>query len=338
MKALYKLPYSDTYMRMYHEGTPTILHGYEELDGKEGFVIAPFSISEDNPLLLIPVVGAEIETKTLPPTLPNDVEGGCMCDCKGDVDDSYRKDFECFHQAIEEGRFAKLVLARTSTRELPEEADTEKLFLEACRRFPRAMVMLFSTYQSGTWLIASPEILLDRQDGHLCTMALAGTMPYAEGLPEWTEKNKHEQNIVERYIEEIVTSLSTQVIKDGPRTVRAGSLFHLRTDFRFRAEDNFPIGQLVAKLHPTPAVSGLPKAEAWKFVIENETTNRRYYSGFAGPLNVLGETHLYVSLRCMNINGSILTSYAGGGLMPESNVDDEWKETEMKMLALSTRK
>lgn len=338
MKALYRLPYSDTIVRMHHEGAPIILDEYEELDGKEGFVIAPFSISKDNPLLLIPAEGAEIETSTLSTALPSDGEGCCMRDCKGEVDETYRRDFERFHKAIEEGRFAKLVLARTSTRDLAEEADPEELFMEACRCFPRAMVMLFSTPQSGTWLIASPEILLDRQEGHLCTMALAGTMPYAEGLPEWTEKNKHEQNIVERYIENIVLSLSTHVIKDGPRTVRAGSLLHLRTDFRFRAEDNFPIGQLVAKLHPTPAVSGLPKAEAWKFVMQNESTNRRYYSGFAGPLNVLGETHLYVSLRCMNINGSILTSYAGGGLMPESNVDDEWKETEMKMLTLSTRK
>lgn len=335
MKALYRLPYSDSYLRMYHEGTPTILHGYEELDGKEGFVIAPFCISEDTPLLLIPARGAEIETKTLSAVLPRDGENG-SCEWTRDVDESYRKDFECFHKAIEEGHFAKLVLARTSTRELPEEADTEELFLEACRRFPRAMVMLFSTPQSGTWLIASPEILIDRQESNLRTMSLAGTMPYAEGLPEWSEKNKHEQNIVERYIENIINTLSAQVIKDGPRTVRAGALLHLRTDFRFRADEDFPIGQLVARLHPTPAVSGLPKADAWKFIMQNETTTRKYYSGFAGPLNLLGETHLYVSLRCMNVEGKSLTSYAGGGIMPESNVEDEWKETEMKMLTLTT--
>ena len=44
------------------------------------------------------------------------------------------------------------------------------------------------------------------------------------------------------------------------------------------------------------------------------------------------ETHLYVSLRCMNIHqGGKFDLYAGGGLLAESEMEKEWLETEAKM-------
>ena len=49
-----------------------------------------------------------------------------------------------------------------------------------------------------------------------------------------------------------------------------------------------------------------------------------------GPLG-LDETHLYVSLRCMNIDGSICHLYAGGGLLKDSILNQEWLETEAKL-------
>lgn len=326
--ALYRLPYADTYTEIRHDGEPLILYALEDLQDKEGFVIAPFNITEKTPLILIPSKESLIEEKNIKVAKDIDKEG------KGKeinpISESYKKDFEKFHGAIAEGRFAKLVLARTS--EQPKEGcDLSDLFFSICEEYPRAMVILFSSTQSGTWLMATPEILLDKQKSLFRTMALAGTMPYDEGLPQWSEKNKHEQNIVERYIEGIITPLCTQIIKDGPQSVRAGNLVHLRTDFRFHI-NNTSVGELISKLHPTPAVCGLPKEEARDFILKNESTKRKYYSGFAGPLNLNGETHLYVSLRCMNIQDDKIVVYAGGGIMKESVVEDEWKETELKLI------
>ena len=107
---------------------------------------------------------------------------------------------------------------------------------------------------------------------------------------------------------------------------------HLRTDFRFHLKSEVSTAELLAKLHPTPAVCGLPKDEAKEFIIKNESIDRKYYSGFAGPLNLNGETHLYVSLRCMNIVDNQYIVYAGGGIMSESVVEEEWKETELKII------
>jgi exoribonuclease R len=80
------------------------------------------------------------------------------------------------------------------------------------------------------------------------------------------------------------------------------------------------------------AVCGIPKDEARRFILQHEHQSRKYYSGFVGPISPKGKTHLYVSLRCMNIldDGSC-ELYAGGGLLKESEMEKEWKETEAKM-------
>lgn len=325
--AKYRLPYSDTFIEVCHSGEPVLLHEIKELQGKRGFVITPFEPSDDTPLVIIPSEDADIAERPCPKeTIDFDKDTEIK-----PIAESYKNDFKKFHDALVSGRFAKLVLARTSVQKKTTE-DNDTLFCYFCQKYPRAMVMLFDTPQTGTWLMATPEILLDRQKSLYRTMALAGTMPYVEGLPLWSDKNKHEQNIVEQYIEKTISPYCDQIIKDGPQTVRAGNLIHLRTDFRFHLKDNASAADLLSMLHPTPAVCGLPKTEARQFILDNESIDRRYYSGFAGPYDLNGETHIYVSLRCMNIAADHYTIYAGGGIMKESVAEEEWKETELKLI------
>ena len=50
-----------------------------------------------------------------------------------------------------------------------------------------------------------------------------------------------------------------------------------------------------------------------------------------GMLDPQSDTHLYVSLRCMNIDGNCCHLFAGGGLLRESTGEQEWQETEAKL-------
>lgn len=328
--ARYRLPYSDNYTELHHPGPPLVLPSLEALDGRQGFVIAPFEISEDTPLVLIPAEGTEQkEQRLLPVPLPFASSGNTASNEPSSV---YAEDFARFSLAVRNGQFGKLVLSRTEECPLPDGLDADALFFRACHAFPRAMVMLFSTPLTGAWLVASPEILIDYQAPYFCTMALAGTMPHSDGLPKWSEKNQREQHVVEQYISDTLVPLADRIIKDGPRTVQAGNLLHLRTDFRFVPRHDVSLGQLLQSLHPTPAVCGLPKAEALDFIRHNETSARRYYTGFAGPLALRGETHLYVTLRCLELTEGKAILHAGGGIMPDSVLEDEWRETCHKML------
>ena len=91
------------------------------------------------------------------------------------------------------------------------------------------------------------------------------------------------------------------------------------------------LGNVIADLHPTPAVCGMPKALAQDFILREEHLYRAYYSGFTGPLNVWKTTHFFVSLRCMQLLDNRCILYAGGGLLTASNEQSEWNETELKL-------
>jgi len=349
--AIYRLPFADRcFLIRQTSGQPEELPSPTELSGREGFVVAPFSLSEETPMLLIrPDEVEEI-------SLMSREEWGVRSENSSSIgsensfsmrsentsrseidksnDDSasqYRIDFANFHAQLQQGAFQKLVLARRVREHTAQEVKPMDLFYSACRLYPRMFISLVSSERSGTWLTASPEVLIDGEGDSWRTMALAGTMRYTE-QPEWNDKNREEQQLVATYITETLEHFTGDFTEEGPYTTRAADLAHLRSDFRFRLTDPRCIGELLGALHPTPAVCGLPKQRAFEFIRHNESAPRRYYSGFMGPLFPLtAATHIYVSLRCMQIIGTDYDLYAGGGILPESVMEQEWQETEMKL-------
>ena len=148
---------------------------------------------------------------------------------------------------------------------------------------------------------------------------------------EWSEKNQREQAFVSDYIRKTVKQFGSKITEKGPYTARAGELVHLKTDFNFQLKDASNLGNILKELHPTPAVCGLPKQEAYTFIEENEGFDRNYYAGIIGWLDPQEDTSLYVNLRCMKIKGKKSILYAGGGILPSSTLETEWEETQQKL-------
>ena len=368
--AIYRLPYQkECTLMIQHEGEPLKLKSYTELNGKHGFVMAPFAVSPDQPILLIEAddvrkgeilrsvecgVWSEIcfeymnsqEQKTVSQDyshstlhIPHSTNLSSR--------QRYHIDFSNFHSNLLNGEFQKIVLSRCVQEPRKEEQLPMTLFQTACELYPRMFISLVYTPQSGMWLMATPEILLEGGGNDWHTIALAGTMklegeslsfdsPPVKGEARlsdiaWTTKNIQEQRYVATYLMECLEHFSSQITEEGPYTARAANLVHLRSDFNFVLEDTRRIGELIRALHPTPAVCGLPKQQTFDFIRRNESQSRRYYSGFSGPFNPEVETHLFVSLRCMQILDDCYCLYAGGGLLRDSVEDQEWEETEAKL-------
>ncbi len=341
--AYYRLPFEDTYTEIAQEsGEPAIVRSFDELKCRHGFIIAPFAVSDDCPIVII-----EGEATQHDIIYKQRSDNPFVAPKHSAVSASYSNIFSSFHSRLVAGDFRKIVLARVAVEEAKKEIDMKDLFLHACSLYPRLFVALVSAPQTGTWLVATPEILLDGSHGEWHTMALAGTMtltgeqlafdnPPTGGRVvsddiRWSDKNISEQRYVATYINDCLARFATDIVEDGPYTTRAGNLVHLRSDFSFRLADNADAGRLIAALHPTPAVCGLPKETAKQFIIDNEPAPRRYYSGFMGPFDADGDTHLYVSLRCMELTDGRYRLHAGGGLLKDSRMEQEWEETEAKM-------
>lgn len=354
--ALYRLPRQPSVnVLVQTHGEIEKLGDYKDLDGCSGFVIAPFAISEETPLLLMkPDIRLQVNGKNAYVDICRVLGAGQDTHYlrSGNQDpqsekaqrEIYSQDFRKFHKALREKRFRKLVLAR-QTRVSTRIQNPIDLFSRACELYPRMFISLFSTSRSGTWLMATPEILLSGNVGKFWkTMALAGTMalegkdlgfdnPTLDNVQDirWSQKNIQEQRYVATYVAECIRRYAHNVTEEGPDTVRAANLVHLRSDFRFALKNGNAIGELVGTLHPTPAVCGIEKRKAQQFILENESITRRYYSGFAGEFSTSGSTHLFVSLRCMEILQDGYELYAGGGLLKDSEEQKEWEETVSKM-------
>lgn len=333
--AVYRIPGAKGFRLLRQRGgTIRQLKDLKELNGERGFVIAPFQVSEERPIVLLQ---------------PDEDFGFCTFDDDEQVEtgtcflpdgktenrrtERYSACFHTFLEALQNKTFEKLVLSRSIVEERLHDFSPAAAFRAACHRYVHSYVYLCYTPQTGVWLGSTPEIILSGRQGEWNTVALAGTQSLQNGeLPQvWDEKNREEQAYVTAYIRRQLHSLGIEADEKGPYPAYAGALSHLKTDFRFSLSDPGNLGGLLEVLHPTPAVCGLPKEEAYRFILGNEGYDRKYYSGFIGWLDPEGQTDLYVNLRCMNIEDDRLVLYAGGGLLASSEVDDEWMETEKKL-------
>lgn len=326
---LYHTPHSPHFTRLTRQSPPRTFAKLGDVPLTGGYMVVPFETSEATPIVLI----EPDHTEELP--LAHTGPGGTADLAEEDEAEErgrYAQAFAATEKLLKEGKLQKMVLSRRLRCTHPRHPDTEALFLKACHCRPDHFVALWSTPQTGTWLVATPEPILEKRLHAYHTVALAGTTPFKEGeTPLWSKKNREEQAIVARYVHALLRETATDVQASATYPFRTGDICHLRTDFRFRLAHDTDARQVLARLHPTPAVCGLPCGEALRAIRETEASPRRYYAGFSGPFRLNGETRLFVSLRCMEIGDTVSTLYAGGGIMPESEEADEWEETQRKL-------
>lgn len=312
------------------------IDGLPELNNKEGFVIAPFSVSDDAPVVIIQPDIYKIGEKAVFDYLNNSSlrkeiisDNDIRIQSSLDSYERYSDAYKVFHCALTNDRLQKIVLSRTYDVEKRSSFSAGLSFRKACEMHTESFIFLCNTPESGTWMGISPELLVAEKDNIYKTVALAGTKKVS--TQDWDDKNRKEQQIVVDYMEQQIEKIGGDIILDGPFTAQAGKIEHLKTKFTFSLKDGYSIGDLLELLHPSPAVCGFPKEEAFEFILKNEPYDRRYYSGFVGPLHMDGISRLYVNLRCAQIGKDRLRLYAGGGMLSSSELKSEWEETENKL-------
>lgn len=233
---------------------------------------------------------------------------------------------------------AKVVVSRTVPVPLPTHFDPVRTFLSLCMRYPHAFVSLTAIPGVGTWLGATPEVLLTLDKDSLTTMALAGTQQRPADLPleqvKWGRKEIIEQEMVADYVRTFFAGTGIADVEEhGPQTVAAGSVVHLQTLFRVNLPEAKRLAlanRVLDELHPTSAVCGMPKQKALAFILAHEGYDRSFYSGFLGPVHIQNHSSLYVNLRCMRLGVDQAHLYVGAGITTDSDPVAEWRETALK--------
>jgi len=238
---------------------------------------------------------------------------------------------------ISTGPLAKVVLARQVVVDADRAFDRRHV-LDRLRRGDTASF----TYAVGGFVGASPELLVRRRGNQVGSRPMAGTATRG-ATPADDErmvaalaaspKEAEEHALVVRAVREALEPVCVELTAGAqPDAVRLATVTHLATTVAGRLLEPAPSAlALVGLLHPTPAVGGLPRADALTAIAELEAFDRGLYAGPVGWVDSRGDGDWAVALRCARLDGTRAHLVAGAGIMADSDPDAEWAETEAKL-------
>jgi isochorismate synthase len=233
---------------------------------------------------------------------------------------------ELCKQNIQNGKYDKIVAARFEIVELPKGFSLQRLIELTILELPNAFICVYQG-EKGTFISASPELLLSLNKDSAKTVALAGTALWEHRL-ELGAKEKEEQDFINLHSKSVLEQKGKSVTVSPKEVIKAGPLAHFYNTLSFAAQRS-ELNDLLAALHPTPAVGGYPMQPALAFIQHNEPLNRGFYAGFSGIISKESSV-LSVNLRCAYFAKNHAFLFAGAGITKESDAMKEWKETYNK--------
>jgi menaquinone-specific isochorismate synthase len=201
-----------------------------------------------------------------------------------------------------------------------------------------------SNGKGQTFIGASPEQLVSLQNHILTTDALAGSAPRGKTATEDANfakallnsaKETHEHQVV---IDFIVQHLGRLGLKPqfsaSSRLLQLSNIQHLWTPIQAQVPANISLLDIVAALHPTPAVAGAPREIACEEIRRFERFERSLYAAPLGWIDGQGNGEFIVGIRSATISGNHARLYAGAGIVAGSDPDKELAEIQLKLQAL----
>jgi isochorismate synthase len=232
--------------------------------------------------------------------------------------------------AIRAGALEKVVLTRRVHVAKAQPLDLNRVLAWLARHYSSCIQFAVGG-DDGVLIGASPERLVALDRGVVISDAVAGTaMRDADLLRD--KKARTEQALV---VNDIVCALepfcADLEVPATPKLLTLPTLQHLWSPIRGRVKPGVSLLQLAARLHPTPAVGGIPRKEALTWLKEQGEDWRGWYTGALGWLGRDGDGELSVVLRCAMLNEHKAELFAGAGIVAGSDPEEELAETECKL-------
>lgn len=247
-------------------------------------------------------------------------------------------------ERIAAGEFRKIVLARAIELAASEPLHPLRVLNGLRQRFPDCYSFSRANGRGQSFIGASPERLVRVSKGLLETEALAGSIRRGTSASEdaalaaallASEKDLREQQEVLDDIVARLTPLGLALdVPPRPEVRRLANVQHLRTPVRATLPESVRLLDVLAALHPTPAVGGSPREPAMARIRELEGFPRGLYAGTLGWLNARGGGEFFVGIRSALIEGATARVYAGAGIVAGSTPEKEFAETELKFKAM----
>ncbi|MEG4120079.1 isochorismate synthase [Microcoleus sp. N9_B4] len=210
--------------------------------------------------------------------------------------------------------------------------------------YPDCYVFSTSNGKGQNFIGASPERLISIHNNQLLTDALAGSAPrgkteagdakLAQGLLE-SEKDIREHQVVIDFIVDRLSKLGiTPKFSPVPRLLQLSNIQHLWTPITAQIPPDIHLLKILAQLHPTPAVAGVPRDIALEQIRRCESCDRSLYAAPLGWIDRSGNGEFAVGIRSALIDGDRAILYAGAGIVAGSEPEKELAEIQLKLQPL----
>lgn len=238
------------------------------------------------------------------------------------------------------GSAEKIVLARQTVLTFDETLDPIALVSRLHAATPSSFRFCFQIDDDSAFIGASPERLYWRHGRMLRSEALAGTRRRGQDFMEdrklrkqllYDKKERHEHMLVQESILRALRPLCSSVSASPHVTVKVlERVQHRYNQIQGTLAARTGDADLLAGLHPTPAVGGLPRDVAIRAIAQLEPFDRGWY---AAPVGWVGKdsAEFAVAIRSGLVHGNHLALYAGAGIVPGSVPENEWQEIENKL-------
>lgn len=245
--------------------------------------------------------------------------------------------------AVRAGRLRKAVLAR-GIEVQGGRIDAVSALGTLRREYPGCTVFAAARGRK-CFLGASPERLVRVQDGEVFVEALAGSAPRGEteSLDHHlaaellrSEKNRIEHAAVVEALREALAGIAGDVVNGHtPRLLTVRNTHHLYTPLRARLREHRSVFDLIGRLHPTPAVGGVPRDAALAWIRRLEGWDRGWYAGPVGwTSGAAGGGEAAVAIRCALVEPGRARLFAGCGIVADSDPEQELAESDWKFRPL----
>jgi menaquinone-specific isochorismate synthase len=242
-------------------------------------------------------------------------------------------------EELKTGSLKKVVLAR-ELRLLFDHHVKADIILENLYNQQRDSFIFVFESNGDCFIGATPERLVKKQGKNVFSTCLAGSIGRGKNEEEDNilgqtllndQKNMNEHGFVVEMIKKALGEFCDEIIlPDKPQLMKIRDIQHLYTPVIGRCQKDASLLLLVERLHPTPALGGLPKQEAVEKIRQVEELDRGFYAAPLGWVDYRGNGEFSVSIRSGLIQGKEASLFAGCGVVANSDSESEYLETSLK--------
>lgn len=245
--------------------------------------------------------------------------------------------------AIKQNEAKKIVLAREMRIQLNEDANIAWMLKRLIETQPNSYVFAFE-HDDNCFIGATPERLVYIENDKLLSTCLAGTAPRGKTQEEDEQiaknlfqdpKNREEHDYVVQMIKNSIENYCEDItIPSEPIVYPLRNLQHLYTPVTAKLKGNGSVFDIIEKLHPTPALGGVPREKALAFIRKEESLDRGWYGAPIGWLDSNHNSEFAVAIRSGLVQKDEVSLFAGCGVMRDSDPEMEYEETGVKFLPM----